>query len=158
MASEAVIDIYYFTEHGTAPTHYTTYNSPLILTEEHLPTLTADGYRFVGWYSTSTFDTGTEMSVGDTLSWGSYYFYAKWTERSTVTDQIIRIKNEVTSQTEIIEQIKVMLSGKVAVTPVLQEKTVTPSTSSQLVTPDSGYDGLSKVTVAAVPNASGVSF
>ena len=48
------------------------------------------------------------------------------------------------------------VTAKVAVptpTPKTQEKTATPTTSQQTVTPDSGYDGLSKVTVNAMPTA-----
>ena len=35
--------------------------------------------------------------------------------------------------------------------PKLQDKIITPSTSSQIITPDNDYDGLSKVTVNAMP-------
>ena len=41
-----------------------------------------------------------------------------------------------------------------ASTPTLQSKTATPSTSQQIITPDSGYDGLSQITVEAMPSGS----
>ena len=37
--------------------------------------------------------------------------------------------------------------------PTFQSKTVSPSTSAQIIKPDSGYDGLSQVTVNAMPSA-----
>lgn len=61
----------------------------------------------------------------------------------------------ISTEANLISQIATALEGKAAggeeVT--LQSKTVSPSTSTQTVTPDSGYDGLSEVTVNAMPTA-----
>lgn len=61
--------------------------------------------------------------------------------------------DEITSQSDLIGQIITALEDKAAATPALQEKTVTPTTSTQTVSPDNNYDGLSKVTVNAMPTA-----
>ena len=64
------------------------------------------------------------------------------------------IDQELTTQDDLIAQIQTALQNKASASePVLQTKTVTPSTSAQTVKPDSGYDGLSQVTVNAMTTA-----
>lgn len=63
------------------------------------------------------------------------------------------IDDELTTQDNLITQIVSTLQNKASATPTLQTKTVTPTTAIQNVTPDNGYDGLSKVTVNAMPTA-----
>lgn len=71
-----------------------------------------------------------------------------------MTNKISEANEEIVNQSESLASALAALEGKVAgsASPVLQEKTVTPITSEQSVTPDSGYDGLSKVTVNAIPS------
>lgn len=67
------------------------------------------------------------------------------------------LDTELTEQERLIEQLKTTLEGKASggaepVEPILQEKSVTPTKAVQEVTPDSGYDGLIKVSVGAIPS------
>ena len=63
------------------------------------------------------------------------------------------IDSELSTQDSLITQIQTALQNKASASePVLQTKTATPTTSAQNITPDSGYDGLSKVTVNAIPS------
>lgn len=79
----------------------------------------------------------------------------KYGANGSVKTGTFSLDSELTTQDSLIAQIQAAVDGLPEVGsagPVLQDKTVTPTTSSQNVTPDSGYDGLSKVTVNAIPN------
>ena len=59
------------------------------------------------------------------------------------------IDTELSTQDSLIAQIQTALQNKTSISePVLQTKTATPTTNTQDITPDSGYDGLSKVTIS----------
>lgn len=70
----------------------------------------------------------------------------------SVASEIERIKNEISSQSEVIDEIITILDNKASANPSLQEKTVTPNTVQQEVIPDAEYDGLSKVVVSGDAN------
>lgn len=55
-------------------------------------------------------------------------------------------KNSTTMQ-EILDAVNSLPTEK----KIQESKTVAPSTSEQIVTPDSGYDGIAEVTVNAMP-------
>jgi hypothetical protein len=73
-----------------------------------------------------------------------------------MTTNVSNANEEVDNQTDLIAQIKGVIdtlpeaggSGEIT----LQSKTVTPTASSQIVSADSGYDGLDTVTVNAIPS------
>lgn len=64
------------------------------------------------------------------------------------------IAEELSEQDALLTELETVLAGKAAgggSAPVLQEKTVDPSSfSEQIVEPDEGYDGLSKVAVKQI--------
>ena len=68
------------------------------------------------------------------------------------------IDGDIQEYTDLNEELREVInslpnaSGGSSSQPVLQTKTATPTTSQQNIVPDSGYDGLSKVTVEAIPS------
>ena len=66
----------YVTTHGTAPQAFDV-ESGTALTSANLPALTESGWKFLGWYTNSSYDEATKASVGQSVT-TSITLYAKW--------------------------------------------------------------------------------
>lgn len=131
---------------------------------------TRTGFNFVEWNSNST-GSGTSYAPNDTVSLKNIsYLYAIWEENHEIT---VTYKGATVTSLDASGNITLGTAGKYcegnilieydrpsAPSPVLQSRTAsyTPSTSqqSETITAESGYDGLSSVsvTVDAMPTGS----
>lgn len=107
---------------------------------EHIEDI-AESLNAIKPVSSSELNAGVRADDGSTKAPQGYY-----PGEFTITNLIPNnVRNGVT-----IMGVKGTMSGTEGVN--LQEKSVDPNRTTQQITPDSGYNGLSKVTVSAIPN------
>lgn len=92
-------------------------------------------------------DTADATATADEIFAGETAYTAEGKVTGTFT-----IDNELEAQESLIYQIKSALANKANPSHTLQSKSVTPSATQQIVTADSGYDGLNRVTVTGDAN------
>ena len=153
---------YTITYSGTVPaiTAPTIENVPrtsgdIIIYEDWLRT----GYTFLGW-DTAEDGTGVRYEPGDSVpGFAVTNLYAQW--ESTQPAVTISYNNNIiftastatgtqiltTQNSFLVDNITVQYAAKTA---HLQSKTVTPALTTQIVLPDTGYTGLSQVTVSPI--------
>lgn len=113
----------------------------------------ASGINYVANYVAANTNNGIDTSDATATADDILQGETAYADGQKITGTF-SIDNELTTQDDLITQIQNAVDSlpEASSEPVLQTKTVTPTTSAQNVTPDSGYDGLSKVTVNAIPS------
>ena len=117
------------------------------------------GYVFLYW-NTAADGSGTSIEPGNIFSGSSATVYAIWQAEASDAVIISLGETEIASMnatgTKTLATQGTYVANDITVeynkpTPSLQAKTgISPSTSSQTITPDSGYDGLSSVQINAM--------
>ena len=74
-----------------------------------------------------------------------------------MADNLVTCQSQVNTQAELLDQALLLIEDKasaetIVITPVLQDKIITPSSSDQIVLPDVDYDALSSVSVSGDPD------
>ncbi len=85
-------------------------------TLSELPSLVKSGYKFLGWYTTSTFDAGTEFALTDTIN-SNITLYAKWQELTA--DMLVTISFNVNVAGQTIDSVQIEKGTALAALPSL---------------------------------------
>lgn len=153
----AASPIMYFRNYDSFDTTMTTISAASgVPTVDSLGWSAPSGYQFKEWNSQRD-GSGTSYNPGDNVDTDTE-LYVIWEEESHEV-QIIYNNSTIGSMdnsgTVLLQTSGKYCEGNITVSytryfPNLQSKQVSPTTSSQTVLPDSGYDGLSQVTVGAI--------
>lgn len=90
MASASVSYIYYVTNYGARPNSVEC-DTTDTLTNTELPTLYAEGYKFLGWYLSDDYNPSTKLEVGRSL----HYDYGRSMDGDIVTFYAYWVENEI---------------------------------------------------------------
>ena len=132
----------YVSEHGDVP-NSVSLPAGISLPESYLPELTADGYNFLGWYSTSTYDIGTEVAAGYIFPTSELTIYAKWEALKSLKQTLTAIADEIRVLSGTTEPM-----GLDAMTEHVSEANDSVSTESDLITQiTNALEGKSAVSV-----------
>ena len=154
VASDVAVGKYFYTADGVKTEGTSAGGSTIIVTETEdshggtIVEITGDEIRLQSKTATPT--TSTQSITPDT----NYHGLSSVTVNPIPSEYIVPSGTKTITQngTEDVSQYANVTVNVSSSEPTLQTKTITPTKSTQTVTPESGYDGLSSVTVNPIPN------